>query len=83
MIPFELVEPEDQLGLTYSMKGAAASGTPFISFYTADDIQSLAIEAGFKNVKVISTINLREKYFKGRKDNLRLSSGEEILVATI
>ena len=82
LVPIELIEPEDQLGLTFSMKGAAASGTPFISFFTPDEIKMIAQSAGFKNIKVISTNNLREMYFKGRKDDLRLSSGEEILVVT-
>ena len=82
LLPIDLVEPEDQMGLTFSMKGAASSGTPFISFFTPDEIKELAQSAGFKNIKVISTNNLREMYFKGRKDGLRLSSGEEILVVT-
>lgn len=82
MLPLELIEPEDQPSLAFSMKGAAASGTPFISFYTPNEIKTLAQQAGFKTIKLISTTTLREKYFVNRKDGLRLASGEGILVAT-
>lgn len=81
LLPIELIESEDQSLLRFSMKGAQASGTPFISFYTPDEITTLAKNAGFKKIKVFPTADLRKKYFSDRKDNLRLASGEEILVA--
>ena len=82
LIPIEDVEPEDQDLLRFSMKGAERSGTPFISFYTQVEITKLVQEAGFNKIKIITTKNLRKKYFSGRKDKFRLINGEEILVAT-
>ncbi len=42
---------------------------------------SLAREAGFKQARHISTADLNERYFKVRSDDLRLSAGEEFLLA--
>ena len=81
MLPTELIEPEDQPSMKFSLKGASNSGTPFISFYTPKEIKDLAKKAGFKKIKQVSTTDLRKMYFSDRKDNLRLASGEEILLA--
>ncbi len=81
MLPIEMIEQEDQQAMEFSLKGAASSGTPFISFYTPDEIKDLALKAGFNKVTTVSTIDLRKRYFLNRKDSLRLASGEEILVA--
>src|SRR5205085_2722944 len=42
LLPMELVEPEDRVGFQMSEKGARASGTPFISFFTPSEILALA-----------------------------------------
>jgi methyltransferase (TIGR00027 family) len=42
----------------------------------------LAREAGFAQVRHVSAAELNERYFSGRADGLRTSSGEELLVAT-
>jgi methyltransferase (TIGR00027 family) len=47
LLPLELADPEVRPGLEMAEKGARASGTPFISFFTPPEIQSLAREAGF------------------------------------
>ena len=65
------------------MKGAQASGTPFISFFTPAQMLALAREAGFKEVRHLSAADLAERYFVGRTDGLRPpKNSEELLVAT-
>jgi hypothetical protein len=43
---------------------------------------ALAREAGFKDAQHVSGRVLAERYFAGRTDGLRPSSGEDLLVAT-
>lgn len=83
MLPLEHVAPEDRFGYERSLKGAQASGTPFISFFLPDEMLDLARECGFKKVTHTSTYQMREKYFANRTDGLRPSTGEEILLAEI
>ena len=82
LLPLALVDPEDQLGYQLAENGARASGTPFISFFTPKEMLSLATDAGFKGAEHLSTASLTPLYFAGRTDNLRPSTGEELLVAT-
>lgn len=82
MLPVELVKPEDRPGFEASMKGARASGTPFISFFTPPEMLALAREAGFQDAHHVSSEELIQRYFTGRADGLRPSTGEEFLVAT-
>lgn len=81
LLPLDRVDAEDRMGYEMAMKGARASGTPFISFFTPEEMLSLAKKAGFKRVSHTSTAHLTQKYFSGRTDGLRPSTGEEILVA--
>jgi methyltransferase (TIGR00027 family) len=83
LLPIELAEPEVRPGLEMSMKGARASGTPFISFFTPTEMLALAREAGFRGVEHVSAAALAERYFAGRTDGLRPPiNAEELLVAT-
>lgn len=82
--PIELADPAVRAGMELAEKGARASGTPFISFFTPGEILALGREAGFREVRHISAANLRERYFAGRADGLYPpNGGEEILVATV
>jgi leucine carboxyl methyltransferase len=72
----------DRAGLRMAESGARAAGTPFISFYTPDEMLALAREAGFKDARQVAGTWLGERYFAGRADGLRPSSGEDLLVAT-
>ncbi|HKN84791.1 MAG TPA: hypothetical protein VJW17_15200, partial [Pyrinomonadaceae bacterium] len=64
-------------------EGARANGTPFISFFTPEEMLALAREAGFQNVQHISAATLAERYFAGRTDDLRPpTNSEELIVAT-
>jgi len=80
-LPLQLLEEEDKPLMEMSIKGAAASRTPFVSFYSIDEVVKLAEEIGLKEVKTVSTNDLRERYFKNRTDNLLPASGEFFLVA--
>ena len=82
MLPPELLDDRDRSGLQASRDGARASGTPFISFYTPSDMLARAREAGFKDARHVPGSSLADRYFAGRPDGLRPSSGEDLLIAT-
>ena len=82
-LPMELLDEEDKPLQQIAENGARAAGTPFISFFTPNQILGLANEAGFKNIETVSTSDLAKRYFVGRTDNLSPASGEEFLVATV
>ncbi len=82
LLPVELVDPEVRPFFEMSIKGAKASGTPFLSFFAPSEILKLAREAGFREAKHISGAELNQRYFTGRSDHLWLPSGEEFLIAT-
>jgi methyltransferase (TIGR00027 family) len=83
MLPIELVDPEVRPGVERAAEGARASGTPFISFFTSDEILALARDAGFKEVRHVSAEMLAQLYFADRTDGLRPPrNSEELLVAT-
>jgi methyltransferase (TIGR00027 family) len=81
LLPMEMEKPEDRLGREMAEKGARASGTPFISFFTPPQMLALAREAGFKEARHMSGAQLTERYFSGRADGFRPSS-EELLIGT-
>jgi methyltransferase (TIGR00027 family) len=83
MLPIECAEPELRPGIEAAARGARAKGTPWVSFFTPDEMLALAREAGFGTVEHVSADALTERYFAGRADGLRLpSNSEELLVAT-
>jgi methyltransferase (TIGR00027 family) len=82
LLPIGLVAPEDRQGLEISQRGAAASGTPFLSFFAPDEMLALAREAGFRKVRHESSADQNARYLAGRADGLRSSTGEDLVVAT-
>lgn len=83
LVPLELADPAVRPGLEFAVKGASASGTPFISFFTPDEMVALARASGFRNVRHVSAAELSERYFSGRSDGLRPpANAEELVVAT-
>jgi methyltransferase (TIGR00027 family) len=83
LLPLELADPEVHPGLKMAEKGARASGTPFLSFFTPPEIVALAREAGFREARHVSAADLTQRYFAGRTDGLRPpNNAEELLVAT-
>jgi methyltransferase (TIGR00027 family) len=82
ILPLELADPEVRPGLERAVKGAQASGTPFISFFTPAEMLALAREAGFKEARHVPAASLAQRYFAGRTDGLRPpNNSEELLVA--
>jgi methyltransferase (TIGR00027 family) len=83
LLPLELSDPEVRPGLEMAEKGARASGTPFLSFFTPKEILALAHETGFGEARHVSAADLTQRYFAGRTDGFRPpSNAEELLVAT-
>jgi len=83
MLPLELLDPEVRPGVERAAAGARAAGTPFISFFTPQDMLTLARTAGFRQVEHVSAATLAERYFADRTDGLRPpNNSEELLVAT-
>ena len=81
-LPMELLDEEDKPIHEIGEKGAREAGTPFVSFFAPNEIVTLAKNAGFKDIKTISTKAMEQLYFAGRTDNLLPASGEVFLLAT-
>ena len=81
MLPIELADPAERPGLEGAARGARASGTPWISFFTPEEITELAREAGFGDIRYVPTQEVAERYLAGRADGLRPAGGEGILLA--
>lgn len=83
LVPLDMADPEVRPGMARAMEGARASGTPFLSFFTPPELVALALEAGFREARHVSSASLAQRYFEGRADGLRLPDpAEELLVAT-
>jgi O-methyltransferase involved in polyketide biosynthesis len=64
-VPMELVEREELPLRQATEKGARASGTPWISFFTGPEIVALARESGFREARHVSSASLAQRYFSG------------------
>jgi methyltransferase (TIGR00027 family) len=82
LVPTDLLDPEDRQGLQMAENGARASGIPFLSFFTPADMMALGRQAGFRDVSHVPVSRPAERYFAGRTDGFRPSTGEDLLVAT-
>jgi len=82
LLPAELVDEADRPGLEMSARGAAAAGTPFLSYFTPEEITELALRSGFPHAEHVSSTANADRYFAGRPDGLRPSTGEDLLLAT-
>jgi methyltransferase (TIGR00027 family) len=82
LLPLELADPEVRPGLQMSERGAQAAGTPFLSFFSPEEMLALARGAGFRNAQHVSSTMLNLRYFAGRTDGPHTPAGEEMLVAT-
>jgi len=82
LVPGDLLPEGERAGLEAASRGARASGTPFVSFFTPEDLVALAREAGFRDVEHVAPAALVQRYFAGRSDGLVPGSGEQIIVAT-
>ncbi|CAG9231921.1 S-adenosyl-L-methionine-dependent methyltransferase [Paraburkholderia sabiae] len=82
LLPLDLIDPAERAQHEFVYERARAAGTPFVSFFTPDDMLALAREAGFKRAEYVSTADMVERYFARRSDGLQPSTGEAFLVAT-
>lgn len=83
LLPLEFANLDVRRGPEMAAKGARASGTPFISFFTPQEIIALARQAGFRTAEHVSADTLAQRYFAGRTDGLRPPrDAEELLVAS-
>jgi methyltransferase (TIGR00027 family) len=83
IVPKEYTAAEERPGREVAERGARASGTPFVSFFTPAEMLTLAREAGFRGVQHVTAATLAQRYFEGRKDGLRPpDNSEELLLAT-
>jgi methyltransferase (TIGR00027 family) len=83
MLPRDLVDERDRQGFDMAANGARSSGTPFISLFAPGEFLALARAAGFSAVRHVSGRDLGDRYFTGRSDGLRASTGEDFLIATV
>ncbi|MFF0493460.1 class I SAM-dependent methyltransferase [Nocardia sp. NPDC004068] len=82
LLPMDHLDPELRREFEPAVRGARAAGTPFISFFTPEEIVRLARESGFRTAEVVSGTDLADRYFTGRADGLAPLRGEEFLLAT-
>jgi methyltransferase (TIGR00027 family) len=81
LLPLEFADPEERAVREAAERGARASGTPFISFFTPSEMLALARDAGFGDVQHMEPTRLSQRYFADREDGLRPPSSEAILLA--
>ncbi len=82
LLPLAMADPEIRPSLEMAEKGARASGTPFLSFYTPPQMIMAARAAGFHEARHVSAADLADRYFSGRPDGLRpRANSEELLTA--
>ena len=86
LLPLELADPEVRPGLEMAAKGARASGTPFISFFTPAEMLALAREAGFRDAQHVSAADPRRALLRGQDrrpapaEQLRGTAGRDDVV---
>ena len=81
-LPIHLLAEEDKPIQEMGLEGARKAGTPMISFFTPDEVLTLANKAGFKRSEIVSTTDIEQLYFTNRTDHLLPASGEMFLLAT-
>lgn len=82
LMPPEPATRTKPAGRPSAKKETRSSRKPFISFFTPQEMLTLARKAGFKEARHLSGTALTERYFPDRLDGLPSSSAEEMLIAT-
>lgn len=80
MPPLDMIDPSIRVGVERAAAGAKAAGTPWLSFFTPDEIKNLGTAAGFPSVRHVSADELAMTYFKNRPDGLRPPPDSEALL---
>jgi len=81
LLPLALLDADERDARRKTEAFARKTGNPWLSVFAPDDMRALAREAGFSDVRHVSAAELTRRYFAGRADHLRPSSGEDVLVA--
>jgi methyltransferase (TIGR00027 family) len=82
LLPPDLVAPAERAPHKAVIAAARASGTPFLSLLSPPEVLAMARQAGFRQVQHVTTRDLYQRYFAGRKDSLKPADGESFLLAT-
>jgi len=82
MLPLELVDPDERRLREFAERGARASGTPFISFFSPAQMTALAHDAGFRQARCLSATDLAQRYWPAGTDGPSPPKSEEFLVAS-
>lgn len=77
-----LSEVDRQMGVNIE-RPVAASGEPWISRYTPDDLQQSLRDMGFSTVDYLCPEIAQARYFRNRHDELRAPRVEQLMRATI
>ena len=83
LLPLDLLDPHERQVQEFSMRSAAASGTPLVSLYSPDEMRRAALDAGFSKAVHISPDDLAARCFADREDGLRPPRAEQFLVAEV
>jgi methyltransferase (TIGR00027 family) len=81
LVPLELVDDTDRTGLEAAARGAAGSGTPWLSFYAPDEMVALAETSGFVEARVVPTEDIVARYADEGYHAASVSGGEAMLLA--
>jgi methyltransferase (TIGR00027 family) len=82
LLPLESLDVDEEAPARGAERGAQAAGTPWLSFFTPEEMIGLAHAAGLVETRHVSGTVLAERYFSDRTDGLRPARGEDLLLAT-
>lgn len=83
LLPLDMLDEDQRRVQEFSMRNAAASGTPFVSLYAPRELQDAALRSGFRTATHVSPDDLTARYFADRPDGLRPPNAEQFLVAEV
>jgi methyltransferase (TIGR00027 family) len=82
LLPLESLDLNEEPTARGAERGARAEGTPWMSFFTPEEILEMADAAGLVDTRHVPGAALAERYFADRPDDLRPARGEDLLLAT-
>jgi O-methyltransferase involved in polyketide biosynthesis len=82
LLPLESLDNNGGTTARIAERGARTEGTPWVSFFTPEEMVELARNAGLVDVRHVAGARLAERYFSGRVDGLWPARGEDLLLAT-
>jgi methyltransferase (TIGR00027 family) len=82
LLPLESLDLDEEQSARGAARGARAEGTPWMSFFTPEQMLDMADSAGLIDVRHVPGSALAERYFSDRTDDLRPARGEDFLLAS-